>query len=222
MMVVGCMCNRQISRALGCSPETVAHQVARLGRHCLLVQARELARIHASRRSPSTGSRRSNGASTFRFITTSPSTSARAIFSTTPIARCDARDGCEPRQKVRRAAARAGTWPGPVTGGRGWRAGPARSHCLSESFEATTIVRIRARSGLSSATSRHRHHLFNSSARPTQSTLGGQSPRPDDPPQHGRSQTRDDCVGQAPTGVDREARHLPGVAELHEATMGEE
>jgi transposase-like protein len=45
MMVVGCMGNRQISRALGCSPETVAHQVARLGRHCLLVQARELRRI---------------------------------------------------------------------------------------------------------------------------------------------------------------------------------
>ncbi len=47
MMVVGCMGNRQISRALGCSPETVAHQVARLGRHCLLVQARELKRIRA-------------------------------------------------------------------------------------------------------------------------------------------------------------------------------
>ena len=47
MMVVGCMGNRQMARALGCSPETVAHQVARLGRHCLLVQARELRRIPA-------------------------------------------------------------------------------------------------------------------------------------------------------------------------------
>ena len=45
MMVVGCMGNRQISRALGCSPETVAHQVARLGRHCLLIQSQELKRI---------------------------------------------------------------------------------------------------------------------------------------------------------------------------------
>ena len=45
MMVVGCMGNRQIARALGCSPSTVAHHVARLGRHCLLVQARELAKI---------------------------------------------------------------------------------------------------------------------------------------------------------------------------------
>ena len=47
MMVVGCMGNRQISRALGCSPETVAHQVGRLGRHCLLVQSQELRRIDA-------------------------------------------------------------------------------------------------------------------------------------------------------------------------------
>jgi hypothetical protein len=39
------MGNRQIARALACSPSTVAHQVARLGRHCLLLQARELARI---------------------------------------------------------------------------------------------------------------------------------------------------------------------------------
>lgn len=45
MMVVGCMANRQIARALGCSPATVAHQVSRLGRHCLLVQANELGRI---------------------------------------------------------------------------------------------------------------------------------------------------------------------------------
>jgi hypothetical protein len=44
-MVVGCMGNRQIARALACSPTTVAHHIARLGRHCLLVQARELARI---------------------------------------------------------------------------------------------------------------------------------------------------------------------------------
>lgn len=45
MMVVGCMGNRQIARALSVSPSTVAHQIARLGRHCLLAQARELARI---------------------------------------------------------------------------------------------------------------------------------------------------------------------------------
>lgn len=46
LMVVGCMGNRQIARALGCSPSTVAHQIARLGRHCLLIQARELDRIN--------------------------------------------------------------------------------------------------------------------------------------------------------------------------------
>ena len=45
MMVVGCMGNRQIARALACSPSTAAHHIARLGRHCLLLQARELARI---------------------------------------------------------------------------------------------------------------------------------------------------------------------------------
>ena len=45
MMVVGCMANRQMARALACSPTTVAHQISRLGRHCLLLQARELERI---------------------------------------------------------------------------------------------------------------------------------------------------------------------------------
>jgi hypothetical protein len=45
MMVVGCMANRQIARALGCSHSTVAHHVTRLGRHCLLLQARELERV---------------------------------------------------------------------------------------------------------------------------------------------------------------------------------
>jgi hypothetical protein len=45
MMVVGCMGNRQMARALGCSPSTVATQIARLGRHCLLFQAQELERI---------------------------------------------------------------------------------------------------------------------------------------------------------------------------------
>ena len=45
LMGVGCMANRQIARALGCSPTTVAHHIARLGRHCLLVQAEELAAI---------------------------------------------------------------------------------------------------------------------------------------------------------------------------------
>ncbi|HXV13582.1 MAG TPA: hypothetical protein VEC56_05195, partial [Candidatus Krumholzibacteria bacterium] len=49
MMVVGCMGNRQMARALLCSPATVAHQVARLGRHCLLVQANELGRIDSLR-----------------------------------------------------------------------------------------------------------------------------------------------------------------------------
>jgi len=43
-LVVGCMANRQIARALGCSPSTVAHQLARLGRHCILFQSRELAK----------------------------------------------------------------------------------------------------------------------------------------------------------------------------------
>lgn len=46
-MVVGCMANRQIARALGCSPSTVAHQIARLGRHCLLFHAGELSQIGA-------------------------------------------------------------------------------------------------------------------------------------------------------------------------------
>jgi len=44
-MVVGCMANRQIARALGCAPSTVTHQISRLGRHCLLFQAQELERI---------------------------------------------------------------------------------------------------------------------------------------------------------------------------------
>lgn len=47
MMVVGCMANRQMARALGCSPATVAHHITRLARHCLLLQARELDRIPA-------------------------------------------------------------------------------------------------------------------------------------------------------------------------------
>jgi len=46
-MVVGCMANRQIARALGCAPSTVAHHISRLGRHCLLFQARELERIRS-------------------------------------------------------------------------------------------------------------------------------------------------------------------------------
>ncbi|HEU4365620.1 MAG TPA: hypothetical protein VFT13_09175, partial [Candidatus Krumholzibacteria bacterium] len=45
LMVVGCMANRQIARALSASPSTVAHHIARLGRHCLLLQAHELTRI---------------------------------------------------------------------------------------------------------------------------------------------------------------------------------
>jgi hypothetical protein len=45
MMVVGCMANRQMARALDCSPTTVAHHIARLGRHCLLLQATDLQRL---------------------------------------------------------------------------------------------------------------------------------------------------------------------------------
>jgi transposase-like protein len=45
MMGVGCMANRQIARALGCSPSTALHQIARLGRHCLLLQARDLVKL---------------------------------------------------------------------------------------------------------------------------------------------------------------------------------
>jgi len=39
------MGNRQVARVLSCSKSTVAHQVARLGRHCLLVQSNELSKI---------------------------------------------------------------------------------------------------------------------------------------------------------------------------------
>jgi hypothetical protein len=39
------MGNRQIARALGCSPSTVAHHIARLGRHCLLFEGRSLSRL---------------------------------------------------------------------------------------------------------------------------------------------------------------------------------
>jgi transposase-like protein len=46
-MVVGCMGNRQIARALGCSPATVAHHIARLGRHCLLFQSLDPAAVRA-------------------------------------------------------------------------------------------------------------------------------------------------------------------------------
>ena len=48
LMAVGCMANRQIAHALHCSHTTVAHQLVRLGRHCLLFQSRELARAPAS------------------------------------------------------------------------------------------------------------------------------------------------------------------------------
>lgn len=38
----GCMANRQIARDLGVSPSTIDHQLARLGRHCLLFHARQM------------------------------------------------------------------------------------------------------------------------------------------------------------------------------------
>ena len=47
-LIVGCMANRQIARSLECAPSTVAHQIARLGRHCLLFQARDLPRVSVS------------------------------------------------------------------------------------------------------------------------------------------------------------------------------
>ncbi len=48
LLVVGCMANRQIAHALHCSHTTVAHQLVRLGRHCILFQSRELSRLPAS------------------------------------------------------------------------------------------------------------------------------------------------------------------------------
>jgi hypothetical protein len=47
LLVVGCMANRQIARALGCAPSTITHQISRLGRHCLLFQAEEMTRINS-------------------------------------------------------------------------------------------------------------------------------------------------------------------------------
>jgi hypothetical protein len=61
MMTVGCMGNRQMARALRCSPSTVAHHIARLGRHCLLVQMRELDRL------PSIGEIAIDGFETFEW-----------------------------------------------------------------------------------------------------------------------------------------------------------
>ncbi len=46
-MVVGCMGNRQIGRALGCPHSTVGLHVSRLARHCLLYQAADLVRMPA-------------------------------------------------------------------------------------------------------------------------------------------------------------------------------
>jgi hypothetical protein len=42
MKAVGCMANRQIARDLNVSPETVSRHIARLGRHCLLLQQQQL------------------------------------------------------------------------------------------------------------------------------------------------------------------------------------
>jgi hypothetical protein len=44
-MAVGCMANRQIAQALHCSHTTVAHHIARLGRHCLLFHSLQLAHL---------------------------------------------------------------------------------------------------------------------------------------------------------------------------------
>lgn len=44
-MVVGCMGNRQMARALGCAHSSVASQISRLGRHSLLFQARDLEKL---------------------------------------------------------------------------------------------------------------------------------------------------------------------------------
>ncbi len=41
---VGCMANRQAARDLDCAPSTVDHQLARLGRHCLLLHRHLMAR----------------------------------------------------------------------------------------------------------------------------------------------------------------------------------
>jgi len=45
MMAAGGSCNRQMARTLLCSPSTVALQLSRLGRHCLLFQARDLSSL---------------------------------------------------------------------------------------------------------------------------------------------------------------------------------
>lgn len=42
-LTTGCMANRQIARHLGVAPSTVDRQLARLGRHCLLYHAHQLA-----------------------------------------------------------------------------------------------------------------------------------------------------------------------------------
>jgi transposase-like protein len=46
---VGCMANRQIARDLGVSPTTVDHQLQRLGRHCLLYHAQQIAQAKPPR-----------------------------------------------------------------------------------------------------------------------------------------------------------------------------
>jgi len=48
LLTVGCMANRQIARALDVAPTTIDRHVARLGRHCLLFQAKMLEGIPAS------------------------------------------------------------------------------------------------------------------------------------------------------------------------------
>lgn len=43
-LVVGCMGNRQMARALKCSPSTIQHQVSRLARHCMLFHTKQMER----------------------------------------------------------------------------------------------------------------------------------------------------------------------------------
>jgi hypothetical protein len=62
------MANRQMARALGCSPSTIAHHLARLGRHCLLLQAGELQRFPINEDSTQTRPARDNFPATTKHL----------------------------------------------------------------------------------------------------------------------------------------------------------